>query len=214
MEQWRPCVGYENFYEVSDAGRVRKLRGTQKILSPGTIGPGYQLIGFCVKGKREMFLVHRLVLSAFIGPPPSENHQGAHGDGNPRNNALSNLRWATPKENNADKILHGTNVNKGVPSARAICSPVQVAAIRLFPSIHGAAAILNRELFGGSSIVEPIVRRFSYKTVDENTFVGTPEFQVELDRLYECVYHKNWSKMNAKSRKTSAAKAPDAKRDS
>jgi DNA invertase Pin-like site-specific DNA recombinase len=32
----------------------------------------------------------------------------AHNDGNPRNNHISNLRWATAKENLADRHIHGT----------------------------------------------------------------------------------------------------------
>jgi hypothetical protein len=36
-------------------------------------------------------------------------HQAAHGDGAGLNNRLANLRWATRRENEADKIKHGTH---------------------------------------------------------------------------------------------------------
>jgi hypothetical protein len=49
-----------------------------------------------------------LLALAFLGEPPSARHQVAHNDGNPRNNHLSNLRWATPSENSMDRRLHGT----------------------------------------------------------------------------------------------------------
>jgi len=41
------------------------------------------------------------VLEAFVGPAP-EGHEGLHGDGDPANNRLDNLRWGTRSENNID----------------------------------------------------------------------------------------------------------------
>ncbi|WP_374198404.1 HNH endonuclease [Streptomyces sp. ISL-12] len=52
--------------------------------------------------------MHRAVCEAFHGPPPSTAHQAAHLDGNPANNAASNLAWATPSENAAHCAEHGT----------------------------------------------------------------------------------------------------------
>jgi hypothetical protein len=45
---------------------------------------------------------------AFKGMPPSIRHEAAHLDGNTNNNAEENLVWATPVENAAHKIDHGT----------------------------------------------------------------------------------------------------------
>lgn len=52
-------------------------------------------------------MVHRLVCEAFHGPQPTKYHEVAHWDGDRLNNAPSNVRWATHKENEADKIRHG-----------------------------------------------------------------------------------------------------------
>jgi hypothetical protein len=52
--------------------------------------------------------VHCLVLDVFVGARPTKEHEGAHWDGVPDNNRLTNLRWATPKENALDKLRHGT----------------------------------------------------------------------------------------------------------
>lgn len=60
-------------------------------------------------GKHRQVFVHRLVLFAFHGAAPSPKHQCAHFDGNKLNCKSSNLRWATPKENNEDKVRHGTS---------------------------------------------------------------------------------------------------------
>lgn len=64
---------------------------------------GYIYVG--IKGHNRK--VHRLILEAFVGPIP-RGMQCCHGDGNPANNRLSNLRWDTPKGNQADRIKHGT----------------------------------------------------------------------------------------------------------
>jgi hypothetical protein len=57
------------------------------------------------------FYIHHLVAHYFIGPRPAGHHV-AHWDGDKANNNVTNLRYATPKENNADKVRHGT-VNRG-----------------------------------------------------------------------------------------------------
>ena len=50
-----------------------------------------------------------MVCAAFGGPAPSPDHEAAHLDGDTSNNRSDNLCWATPLENAAHKIAHGTN---------------------------------------------------------------------------------------------------------
>jgi hypothetical protein len=69
-------------------------------------------VGSGKKAKIVCRYVHRLVLLAFSGPPPTAKHRVLHGDNDTRNNRLSNLRWGTQKENMADKIRHGTFSSK------------------------------------------------------------------------------------------------------
>lgn len=58
-------------------------------------------------GRRYSRKAHRLVLEAFVGPC-SEGMECRHLDGNRQNNHVSNLCWGTKKENEADKVSHGT----------------------------------------------------------------------------------------------------------
>lgn len=51
-------------------------------------------------------IVHRAVLSAFVGDCPGAH--ACHNDGDPRNCSLENLRWDTAKGNHADRWEHGT----------------------------------------------------------------------------------------------------------
>lgn len=64
------------------------------------------------KRNGKEFLVHRLVLLAFTGPP-KENEECCHYDDNGLNNHLDNLRWGSKAENHDDRIR---NFNLGVSS--------------------------------------------------------------------------------------------------
>jgi len=113
QEEWKPIEGYEGYYEVSNAGRVRSLdrivpSGTNEIRLRGRMlvlhknVKGYFFVNFRKDCKTKGLLVHRLVAAAFV-PNPAEHPHVAHLDGNPGNNCATNLQWATPLINNNQK---------------------------------------------------------------------------------------------------------------
>lgn len=107
-ESWLPVPGYEGHYEVSDLGRVKShKRSSPRILKPGISTGGYPLVTLCLNG-RATWLVHRLVMRAFVGAQP-QGMETRHLDGNPTNNALSNLAYGSGSENQQDRLRHGTN---------------------------------------------------------------------------------------------------------
>ena len=116
MEIWKPVPGYEGSYEVSDQGRVRSLAQTTsdgrrlkaKILTGRPQKSGHLSVSLTSGGINRNALVHRLVLIAFIGQPPTGMHS-LHIDGDPANNRLPNLRWGTPSENSLDAVRHGVH---------------------------------------------------------------------------------------------------------
>lgn len=93
QEEWRDIKGYEGLYQVSNLGKVRSLKfGKSKIRNSYKDSNGYLQIDLWNKGKRKMFLVHRLVATAFIFNPynlPEINHI----DRNVTNNSVSNLEY-------------------------------------------------------------------------------------------------------------------------
>jgi len=108
-EVWR-SVYLDAGYEISSAGRIRNV-DTGLVLKPWYSGAGYLYISLWRSGIKTG--LHRLVAFAFLGLPPSDRHEVAHNDGNKKNNCVSNLRWATHAENQADIRKHGTGYSHG-----------------------------------------------------------------------------------------------------
>lgn len=106
-ETWRAVEGWP--YEVSSWGNVRRS-GSPVSLKPG-LTVGYGAVSLSRNGEVRTFRVHRLVAAAFLGEPTFEGAIVAHADGNTLNNRASNLRWASARENQADRARHGTRVH-------------------------------------------------------------------------------------------------------
>lgn len=107
MTQWRPVIGWEQFYEVSDEGDVRrlgKLKAKALARHPKT---GHLHTCLNRPGVQVTAKVHRLVLEAFVGPCPT-GMETRHRNGDPADNRLGNLSWSTHAENMGDLVEHGT----------------------------------------------------------------------------------------------------------
>lgn len=99
---WKPIPGFEDYYHVSDNGEVWSVR-KNRTLRPKIDRYGYPAVTLTVHGKSRYFTVHRLVALAFIPNPdckPTVNHKNEV----KTDNRVSNLEWATSKENDN----HGT----------------------------------------------------------------------------------------------------------
>ncbi len=142
-EIWKLITDFPD-YEVSDFGRVRSLdrywtthKGTRvdlkgRVLKPGGRGFKNKYLGVTLRKDNKAYnrYVHRLVLESFVGPCP-DGMESCHDDGNTLNNKLSNLRWDTPVNNQADRRKHGTiSVNRGENSIHAILTENDVRQIR------------------------------------------------------------------------------------
>lgn len=121
-EEWRPIVGWERHYEVSNQGRIRSLdrwvrrADWQPVFRAGRImkvapSPnGYLGTVMTLNGRRNRVSVHRAVVTAFAGSIPA-GHEVRHLDGDRQNNHLSNLATGTHSTNMLDAVAHGTHRN-------------------------------------------------------------------------------------------------------
>lgn len=116
IERWRDVVGYEGLYRVSSHGRVRSLdritthghRRKGQILAQHQRKDGRLSVGMSRGNRKETHYVHQLVALTFLGGRP-DGLEVCHGDGNPANNMLENLRFDTHSGNERDKLQHGTH---------------------------------------------------------------------------------------------------------
>lgn len=173
-ERWAAIEGFP-LYEVSSLGRVRSLTriferpktrghleerpsGCQVIKWSGRILRGWlrrrktrpvaMFVALRRDGQTFQVRLHRLVLEAFAGPCPA-GMEGCHNDGNPRNNALSNLRWDTPLANQLDSVRHGTKARPplhfGEAHPNSRLTDAEVEAIKSHQARRGLHAQLARE---------------------------------------------------------------------
>lgn len=93
--------------------------------------------------------VSRLVCAATHGEPPTPKHEAAHSCGNGHLGCVAkrHLRWATSKENKADKVLHGTT-NRG---ERQGIAKLTRSDVRIIRSLRGQKRLREiGDLFGVS----------------------------------------------------------------
>jgi hypothetical protein len=159
MEQeiWKPVVGYEGRYEVSNLGRVKSLTITYRNkanrvctyvgrLLRGTVNrDGYRLVNLKPKGPKQ---VHSVVCEAFIGPRPSKDHEVNHKNFDRTDNRATNLEW----------VLHTENVRHSVNAGRMKAMNGKKASnIKLTPE---TALAIRAALEAGVESREDIAARF------------------------------------------------------
>ena len=116
QEEWRDIADYEGLYQVSDLGRVRSLDRIKLTSNKGRHytseikgvplkeerSSGSERVTLCKEGIKSWFQLSKLVASTFLKEPPEEASL-IHIDGNPFNNAVTNLKWVgsvvKPEEN-------------------------------------------------------------------------------------------------------------------
>jgi hypothetical protein len=147
---YRPIEGFPG-YRVGDDGSVwsckrpgsRAARTGDWFRRCPTLSEGYPTIMLYRDSQFKCFRVHLLVARAFLGKCP-EGMECCHNDGNRQNARLDNLRYDTPRNNNADKIRHGT-VNNGSRNGMAKLTEDAVAVIKLRISRGDRSPLIARD---------------------------------------------------------------------
>jgi hypothetical protein len=165
-ENWKPLPGFED-YEVSDLGGVRRVtagKGTRPMrkINPTVDRGGRLVFNARSKNQTRQFKVHKAVMLAFVGECPI-GLEVAHLDDNQENNKLLNLKYATPKENNGHKVVHGTQ-KRGEEIYSAKLTEKQVLEIRSkYPGTSYAK--LGKEYGVFFTTISAIIKRRIWKHI-------------------------------------------------
>lgn len=144
MEEWRTIPGNTD-YAVSNLGRVLSKERVvtnrngvsavirERVLKHHIDGGGYPVVSLRKDRKKTPpVAVHTLIMLAFIGPRP-EGLVVCHGDGNPANSILPNLRYGTYVENMNDAKVQGkTTAGERNAMAKLNCEKVREIKRRCF----------------------------------------------------------------------------------
>lgn len=125
IEEWKPIIGYEGYYEVSNMGKVRSvdrvdISGRKRsgiVLHAVKVGHApnkYLAVSLSKDRIVKKTKVHRLVAEAFI-PNPENKPEVNHLNEDKMDNRVENLCWATSKEN----MRHGTRTERAAKAAKA-----------------------------------------------------------------------------------------------
>jgi len=105
--------GYEGLYYADIKGDVYSVKRTTtkggKLKK--SLRGGYYTVCLCKGNIKKSYKVNRLIAITFI-PNPENKPQVNHKDGNRLNDDVSNLEWATAKENNQHALDNGLKFNK------------------------------------------------------------------------------------------------------
>lgn len=139
----RDIPGYEKQYAVTEDGQVWSHK-RNKFLTPLPDKDGYLRVHLCNEGKIKTFFIHRLVALTYIPNPegkPTVNHK----DEIKTNNHVSNLEWATVKENtNYGTRTQRANETKVLRNCVNARKPVYCVELdKTFPSSNAAAKELD-----------------------------------------------------------------------
>ena len=109
-EIWKDIQGYEDFYQISNLGRVKSLerkitnnkgisyKSSSRIRKLVPDKDGYLLCSLSKEGEIKMIKVHREVAKAFI-INFTNHYQINHIDGDKTNNKVNNLEWVDNRSN-------------------------------------------------------------------------------------------------------------------
>jgi hypothetical protein len=143
---------YNGKYLISDDGRVFSIyfknrhlnfeRKEPKQLKTCIGSNGYEYTTVCFDGVKKTIFIHQMVCKLFV----NGYFDGAitcHIDGNRLNNSAKNLKWATYKENQADRIIHGTD-HRGSKNVLSKLTEAQVFNIHKLSKKQTGAAIAKQ----------------------------------------------------------------------
>jgi hypothetical protein len=111
-KEFVPIRGFEGLYSVNQNGDVRSER-SGKLFAKCKNSHGYATVILRKDGISHSKKVHRLVAETFLQNPEKKRDVN-HIDGDKSNNEVSNLEWATSKENRRHALKTGLAPSKKI----------------------------------------------------------------------------------------------------
>ena len=142
-------------YAIDTNGIIYGKKG--KPLHPSYPRHGY-LVNFNIDGKSVTRQVHRLVAQQFL-PNPENKPTVNHIDGNPRNNQVENLEWATYKE----QMIHARDILGNQPAHKLPVIGVDIDTLKRLSFDSCASAARHFGVMRASIEAVVVGRKLSVK---------------------------------------------------
>lgn len=167
MEIWKDIKNYKGLYQVSNYGRVKRLKTIvnsscrnggkritpEKILKQNIKRNGYLTVDLSKNGITKTISVHRLVALTFIPNEDTNKTQIDHINCNKKDNRVCNLEWVSDKENRERAKQNNLYNNPNKKQVR------NKQLNLIFNGSYKAAEFINEKLFKNSKKVKTIAGR-------------------------------------------------------
>lgn len=194
-EQWVKISPPFDNYAVSSFGKVQNTI-TKKTLLP-EVDSGYNRIVLSSHGTKAKMFVHRLVASAFLPNPDSDDQVFInHKDADKLNNVVSNLEWCSQRQNMTQRTKETQKRDVGYTGTELLQGEVEWRSLQLKNGknieISNTGLIRTEKLITNGHVKQHGYRLFNdfaiHRLVAE-AFLGLPPNHEKL-----IVNHKNGNK--------------------
>lgn len=183
-ENWRDIPGYNGRYQASSLGRIKSVGHPRRInnvfiMKPQPRGAGNYLgVGLFRPelGKQRYVYIHTLIALTFLGSKP-DGMQVNHIDLDKHNNAVTNLEYASPRDNTRHALARG--VKRSAGKGRCL-TPDEVREIR-----QSGPALNNRQLAERYGVSHETVRMIRLGRRWEYLHDGSPLLSEHQRRILE-----------------------------
>ena len=163
-EIWKKIDGYNDYYEVSNFGRIRNIK-TKRVLKPSVAKrSGYNHINLQQRGAKNGYItvqVHRIVGELFITKVVGKNIIN-HKNFNKTDNRAENLEWCNQSEN----VIHSLKIKRRKMRDRAKVLDIDtVRAIRKLLKLGHSQSKIAKFFKINRNIVLNISQNKTYKNV-------------------------------------------------